>query len=138
MGKNNEVGPTPLKKVTVGGRRVEIKAELDERPPLGPVVAEVHIKAPLYPPKERKATKEFIRALLAAYKVRAATEPDVTVVEEGDRAVVTGKTPDGETEVRFRKTGPSKAIMYCDERELSNLHALGILDRASVKKDEAH
>jgi hypothetical protein len=138
MNKNNKADGTPSKRVTVGGRPVEIKAELDERPPLGPVVAEVHIKAPLYPPKERKATKEFIRALLAAYKVRAATEPDVTIIEEGDRAVVTRKTPDGETEIRFRKTGPSKAVIYCDERELSNLHALGILDRASVKKDEAH
>lgn len=138
MDKNNKPGSTPSKKVTVSGRDVEIKAELGERPPLGPVVAEVHIKAPLYPPKERKATKEFIRALLAAYKVRAATEPDVTVLEEGDRAVVTRKTSDGETELRFRKTGPSKAIIYCDERELSNLHALGILDRASVKKDEGY
>lgn len=138
MNDDNKTDGTPSKKVTVDGRRVEIKAELDERPPLGPVVAEVHIKAPLYPPKERKATKEFIRALLAAYKVRAATEPDVTIVEEGDRAVVTRKTRDGETELRFRTTGPSKAIMYCDERELSNLHALGIIGRASVKKDEAH
>lgn len=138
MNKDRKPDRTPSKKVTVDGRRVEIKAELDERPPLGIVVAEVHIKAPLYPPKERKATKEFIRALLAAYKVRAATEPDVTIIEEGDRAVVTRKTPGGETEIRFRKTGPSKAVIYCDERELSNLHALGILDRASVKQDEAH
>jgi hypothetical protein len=138
MKENKKRYGTPTKKTTVGGRPVEIRAELDERPPLGPVVAEVHIKAPLYPPKERKATKEFIRALLAAYKVRAATEPDVAVIEEGDGAVVTRKTPDGETELRFKKTSPSKAVMYCDERELSNLQALGILDRATVKKDEAH
>jgi hypothetical protein len=135
--KRNDDKPK-TKKATVGGRPVEIRAELDERPPLGPVVAEVHIKAPLYPPKERKTTKEFIRALLAAYKVRAADEPDIVVVEEGNRAAVTRKTSDGEPELRFHKTGSSKAIMYCDERELSNLQALGILDRAFVKKDEAH
>ncbi|UCE27366.1 MAG: hypothetical protein JSW52_01030 [Candidatus Coatesbacteria bacterium] len=138
MAKKVNKGGSKTKKVTVDGRPVEIRAELDERPPLGPVVAEVHIKAPLYPPKERKATKEFIRALLAAYKVRAAGEPDVLVVEDGDRAVVTRKKADGETELRFRKESSSKAIMYCDERELSNLEALGILDRAYVKKDEFH
>jgi hypothetical protein len=138
MVKKGNDNTSNTKKTTVGGRPVEIRAELDERPPLGPVVAEVRIKAPLYPPRERKATKEFIRALLAAYKVRAADEPDIVVVEDGDRAVVTRKTSDGETELRFHKTGSSKAIMYCDERELSNLQALGILDRAFVKKDEAH
>ena len=135
--KGNEDKPE-TKKTTVGGRPVEIHAELDERPPLGPVVAEVHIKAPLYPPKERKTTKEFIRALLAAYKVRAADELDIVVVEDGNRAVVTRKTSDDETELRFRKESSSKAIIYCDERELANLQALGILDRAFVKKDEAH
>lgn len=135
MDENKKADGAPSKKITVGGRPVEIKAELGERPPLGPVVAEIHIKAPLYPPKERKATKEFIRALLAAYKVRAADEPDIIVVEDGNRAVVTRKTSDDETELRFHKTGSSKAIMYCDERELSNLQALGILDRASVKKE---
>jgi hypothetical protein len=135
MAENKKADDAPSKKVTVDGRPVEIRAELEERPPLGPVVAEVHIKAPLYPPKERKTSKEFIRALLAAYKVRAADEPDVAVIEDGDRAVVTRRTPDGETELRFKKTSPSKAVMYCDERELSNLRALGILDRASVKKE---
>lgn len=135
--KRNEDKPE-TKKTTVGGQPVEIRAELDERPPLGPVVAEVHIKAPLYPPKERKTTKEFIRALLAAYKVRAADEPDIVVVEDGNRAVVTRKTSDDKTELRFRKESSSKAIIYCDERELANLQALGILDRAFVKKDEAH
>jgi len=138
MAKKGKDDKPETKKTTVGGRPVEIRAELDERPPLGPVVAEVHIKAPVYPPKERKATKDFVRALLAAYKVRAADEPDLVVVEDGDRAVVTRRTPDGETELRFRKGSSSKAIMYCDERELSNLQALGILDRAYVKKDELH
>ncbi len=118
----------------MAGRSVEIRAELEERPQLGPVVAEVRIKAPLYPPKERTATKEFIRAILAAYRVRANDEADLTIVEDGGRVVVSRRTPDGETELRFHKLSASKAVMYCDERELANLRALGILDRAKVKK----
>lgn len=109
---------------------MEIRAELEERPPLGPVVAVVHVKAPLYPPKERKATKEFIRALLAAYRVRAATEPDLEVVEDEERAIVTRRTADG-TEIRFQKVSASKAFIHCDERELENLRALGLLASAT-------
>lgn len=118
----------------LSGRKIEIKPELDERPVMEPVVAEVHLNAPFYPPSQRKAMKQFIQSLLAAYRVRAANESDLMIIEDGEQTIVIRTLPDVEDEVRFRRLSPSKAIMYCDERELENLRVLGVLDRARVKK----
>ncbi len=116
------------------GRKIEIKPELDERPAMETAVAEVHLNAPFYPPFQRKAMKQFIQSLLAAYRVRAVGEPDLMIIEDGEQIIVLRTLPDVEDEVRFRRLTPSKAIMYCDERELENLRVLGVLDRARVKK----
>jgi len=116
------------------GRRIEIQPELDERPPMEAIVAEVHLNAPFYPPSQRKAMKHFIQSLLAAYRLRAADETELMIIEDWDQSVVLRMLKDEEDEIRFRRISPSKAIMYCDDRELENLHALGILDRARVKK----
>lgn len=115
-------------------RKIEIKPELEERPAMEAVVAEVHLNAPFYPPSQRKAMKQFIQSLLTAYRLRAADEPELMIIEDGEQTVVLRTSPDVEDEVRFRRLSPSKAIMYCDERELENLKVLGVLDRARVKK----
>ncbi len=115
-------------------REIEIKPELDERPAMETIVAEVHLNAPFYPPSQRKAMKQFIQSLLAAYRLRAMDEPELMIIEDGEQTVVLRTLPDLEDEVRFRRLSPSKAIMYCDERELENLKALGVLDLARVKK----
>ncbi|MCP4230051.1 MAG: hypothetical protein GY771_07880 [bacterium] len=115
-------------------RRIEIKPELDERPPMTEVVAEVHLKAPFFPSSQRKTTKLFIQSLLAAYRIRATDEVGIIIIEDGDQTVVMRRRENVEDEIRFRRLSPTRAIMYCDERELENLHVLGVLDRAKVKK----
>ncbi len=117
-------------------RKIEIKAELDERPPMEAVIAEVHLNAPFYPPARRKAMKQFIQSLLAAYRLRAMDETELMIVEDGEQTVVIKTHKNEDDEIRFRRISPSKAIMYCDERELENLRVLGVLDRVRVKKSK--
>ena len=125
-----------MTKKSNGKQEIEIRAELDERPEMTVVVAEVQFNAPLFPPSERKRVKEFIQALLTAYRARATSERNLVVVEEGEKAVVIRKLADVEDEIRFTRISPTKAIMHCDKRELENLQALGILDSAKVKKQK--
>lgn len=114
------------------GRRALLKPELEERPALGTVVAIVRIAAPWWPGAARRKTIRFLDGLVAAFRIRARDEPELTVTGEGARVVVRRKLERGRDEVRFERDGRARGMLYCDRRELENLHALGILDRAKV------
>jgi hypothetical protein len=120
------------KKIKIGRREVEVRPELGERPPLGPVVAEVRINVPWWRWRAYRRTTAFMNALVAAFRIRARDEADLTVNGDGDRVVVRRRFADGSDEVRFAREGPARATLYCDRRELENLHALGLLAKAQV------
>jgi len=121
------------KKVKLGsGREAVLKPELAARPLLGPVVAAVRLVAPWWPGPRRRKTIQFLDALLAAFRLRAADEPELEIVGEGARVVVRRTMGEGRTEVRFERESRSRGTLYCDHRELENLYALGILKGAAV------
>jgi hypothetical protein len=121
------------KKVDVGGgRQAVLKPELDERPSLGPVVAVVRVAASWWRRTARRKTIMFLDGLVAAFRIRARDEAGLTVTGDGTRVVVRRKLEHGRDEVRFERDGRASGTLYCDRRELENLHALGILDRAKV------
>ena len=129
------------KQVDVGaGRQAVLKPELEERPALGPVVAVVRISTPWWAGGARRRTIQFLDGLVAAFRIRARDEPDLTVTGEGGRVVVRRELEDGRGEVRFERDGRARGVLYCDRRELANLHALGVLDRAKVilRESEKH
>lgn len=113
-------------------REAVLVPELEERPPLGPIVAIVKIRAPWWPGAKRKNTIAFLDGLVAAFRIRARDELDLRIVAEGTRVVVRRLLPSGEQEVRFERANKKEAVLYCDRRELDNLHALGLLDGARV------
>jgi hypothetical protein len=124
---------TEGKKIDVGGgRQAVLKPELEERPELGPIIAIVRIAAPWWPGAARRKTVRFLDALVAAFRIRARDEPELKVTAGGSRVVVRRELPGGRAEVRFERDGRGRAVLYCDRRELDNLHALGLLARAKV------
>jgi hypothetical protein len=121
------------KKVKLGsGREAVLKPELAARPPLEPVVAAVRLVAPWWPGARRRKTIQFLDALLAAFRVRARDEPELEIVEEGERVVVRRTLGEGRTELRYERESRTRGTFYCDHRELENLYALGILKGAAV------
>lgn len=114
------------------GREAVLQADLAERPALGAVVAVVHLKGPWWPSRRRWRLVKFLDGLVAAFRIRARDEADLSVVGKGKRVVVRRRLPDGSTELRFERSGAAKAILYCDRRELENLYALGVLKEAKV------
>jgi hypothetical protein len=121
------------KQIDVGaGRQAVLKPELEERPALGPVVAIVRIATSWWAGSARRKTVRFLDGLVAAFRIRARDEPNLTVTGEGARIVVRREFDDGRSEVRFERDGRARGVLYCDRRELANLHALGVLDRAKV------
>jgi len=121
------------KTIDVGpGKQAVLKPELAERPPLGPVVAVVHVEAPRWPGRKRRQTVKFLDGLVAAYRIRARDEKDIAVVGEKNRVVVRRRLAEGVDEIRFERTARGRAILYCDRRELENLYAVGILKQARV------
>lgn len=121
------------KQLDVGaGRQAILKPELEERPAFGPVVAVVRIAAPWWPGAARRKTVQFLDGLVAAFRIRARDEPELIITGEGARVVVRRKLEGGRDEVRFERDGRARGVLYCDRRELENLHALGVLDRAKV------
>jgi hypothetical protein len=121
------------KKVGLGaGREAVLKPELEERPPLGPIVAAVRIVAPWWPGAGRRKTIKFLDGLVAAFRIRARDEAGLTVTEDGDRVVVRREVAEGRYETRFERDRRTRGTLYCDRRELENLGALGILAKAEV------
>jgi hypothetical protein len=118
-----EVGP---------GRQAILKPELEERPPLGTVVAVVRFAAPWWRAAARRKLAKFFDGLVAAFRVRARTEPELSIVGEGRRVVVRRRLKDGRDEVRLERDGRARGTLYCDRRELENLYALGVLAGAEV------
>ena len=125
------------KKLGAGaGRQAILKPELEERPPLGPVVAVVRFAAPWWRGATRRRIGKFLDGLVAAFRIRARDEPDLTVTEEGNRVVVRRRLDDGRTEVCLERDGRARGTLYCDRRELENLYALGIVAGAKVFRPE--
>jgi len=121
------------KQIDVGaGRQAVLKPELEARPVLGPVVAVVRIAARWWPGSGRRKTVRFLDGLVAAFRIRARDETELVITGDGDRVVVRRKLGGGRDEVRFERDGRARGVLYCDRRELENLHALGILGRAKV------
>ncbi len=121
------------KKIDIGaGREVILKPELAERPALGPAIAEVRLKAPWWPGKSRRKIIALIDGLVAAFRLRARGEPEVTISGKGDRVVVRRRRENGSDEIRLARESRTRATLYCDRRELENLYALGVLARAKV------
>jgi hypothetical protein len=121
------------KQIDLGaGRQAVLKPELEKRPVLGPVVAVVRIAAPWWPGAGRRKTIQFLDGLVAAFRIRARDETELRITGEGDRVVVRRELEGGRDEVRFERDGRARGVLYCDRRELENLHALGILERAKV------
>ena len=114
------------------GRRAVLKPELVERPPLGPVVAVVRFSAPWWRPATRRRVTKFLDGLVAAFRIRAVDEADLTLTEEGSRVVVRRRLAGGHGEVRFERDGRASGTLHCDRRELENLHALGVLAGAKM------
>jgi hypothetical protein len=125
------------KQIDLGaGRQAVLKPELEARPALGPVVAVVRIAAPWWPGAGRRKTIRFLDGLVAAFRIRARDESELKITGEGDRVVVRRELEGGRDEVRFERDGRARGVLYCDRRELENLHALGVLDRAKVVLEE--
>lgn len=125
------------RQIDVGaGRQAVLKPELETRPALGPVVAVVRIAAPWWPGAGRRKTIKFLDGLVAAFRIRARDEPELLITGEGKRVVVRRKLEGGRDEVRFERDGTARGVLYCDRRELENLQALGILDRAKIVLEE--
>jgi hypothetical protein len=121
------------KKIKVGvGRQAILKPQLNERPPLGPVVAVVRFATPWWRGAARRTIIKFLDGLVAAYRIRARDELDLTITQEGNRVVVRRRLNEGRVEVRFERDGRARGTLHCDHRELENLHALGILAGAKV------
>lgn len=121
------------KQIDIGaGRQAVLKPQLEERPALGPVVAIVRMATPWWAGRARRKTVQFLDGLVAAFRIRARDEPELLITGEGDRVVVRREFDDGRSEVRFERDGRARGVLYCDRRELENLHALGVLDRAKV------
>lgn len=113
-----------------------MKPELEERPPLGPVVAVVRFAAPWWRGVARRRIAKFLDGLTAAFRIRARNEPELTVTEEGNRVVVRRRLEDGRAEVRLERDGRARGTLYCDRRELENLYALGVVAGAKVYRPE--
>jgi hypothetical protein len=118
------------------GRRAVLKPELEQRPPLGPVVAVVRFSAPWWRGAARRRVVKFLDGLVAAFRIRARDEADLTVTEEGGRVVVRRRLEGGRDEVRLERDGRARGTLHCDRRELENLHALGVLAGAKVFRPE--
>ena len=113
-----------------------MKPQLEDRPPLGPVVVVVRFAAPWWRVAARRRVAKFLDGLAAAFRIRARDEPDLTVTEEGNRVVVRRRLENGRTEVRLERDGRARGTLYCDRRELENLYALGIVAGARVYRPE--
>ncbi len=125
------------KKLDAGaGRQAILKPELEERPPLGPVVAVVRFEAPWWRGAVRRRIGKFLDGLVAAFRIRARDERDLAVTEEGNRVVVRRRLEDGRTEVRLERDGRARGTLYCDRREMENLYALGVVAGAKVYRPE--
>ncbi len=109
-----------------------MKPELGERPPLGAIVAVISFGAPWWRLRARRKLAKFFDGLVAAFRIRARSEPELTVVGEGGRVVVRRRLKDGRDEVRLERDGRARGTLYCDRRELENLYALGILAGAKI------
>lgn len=121
------------KKIDIGaGREAVLKPELGQRPPLEAVVAVVHIAAPWWPGGARRRIIKFLDGLVAAFRIRAQDESDLTITEAGRRVVVRRWLEDGRYEVRLERESRARGTLHCDHRELANLHALGVLAGAKV------
>lgn len=107
-------------------KKIEIKAELEERPPLGPVVEEIHVIVPKRPRNERKQTLKFLEGLETAYAVRAKDGEVRFEVVKGDIRIYR-TLDDGTEEMRYYRKGKERAIIFCDERELDNFRILGLI-----------
>lgn len=118
------------------GRQAILKPELEERPPLGPVVAVIRFAAPWWRAGARRKLAKFFDGLVAAFRIRGRNEPELKIVGEGRRVVVRRRLKDGRDEVRFERDGRARGTLYCDRRELENLYALGILAGAKVFRPE--
>jgi len=118
------------------GRQAVLKPELKERPPLGTVVAVVRFAAPWWRGAVRRKIAKFLDGLIAAFRIRARDEPDLTIIEEGHKVVVRRRLGGGRGEVRLERGGRARGTLYCDQRELENLYALGILAGAEVFRPE--
>jgi len=114
------------------GRQAVLKPELEQRPPLGRVVAVVRFAAPWWRGSARRKIAKFLDGLVAAFRIRARDEADLTVTEEGSRVVVRRKLAGGRGEVRLERDGRARGTLHCDHRELENLHAMGVLTGAKV------
>lgn len=124
---------TREKKIDVGaGRQAVLKPQLEERPPLGPVVAVVRFATPWWRGAARRRITKFLDGLVTAFRIRTREEPDLTITEEGSRVVVRRELEEGRFEVRFERDGRARGTLHCDRRELENLHALGILAGAKI------
>jgi hypothetical protein len=119
------------------GRQAILKPELKERPPIGAVVAVIRFAAPWWRVAARRKLAKFFDGLVAAFRVRARSEPELTVVGEGGRVVVRRRLKDGRDEVRLERDGRARGTLYCDRRELENLYALGVLAGAKIFRPEA-
>lgn len=128
---------TEEKKIDVGaGRQAVLKPQLEERPPLGPVVAVVRFATPWWRGAAWRKITKFLDGLVAAFRIRARDEADLTVTEGGGRVVVRRQLGDGRLEVRFERDGRARGTLHCDRRELENLHALGILAGAKIYRPQ--
>lgn len=121
------------KKIDVGaGRQAILKPKLEERPPLGAVVAVVRFRAPWWRGAARRKITKFLDGLVAAFRIRARDEAGLSIAEEGNRVVVRRHLEAGRVEVRLERDGRARGTLHCDRRELENLHALGILAGAKI------
>ncbi|MGQ9706943.1 MAG: hypothetical protein ACUVWP_08120 [bacterium] len=105
--------------------RYEIKATLEERPPLEPVIESVQIIFPNGPPEVRDKVLKFLSGLESAFKVR---ERDVEVIFEikGDYLEIYRMVGENR-EIRYQRWGSERAILHCDSREYENLKILGLI-----------
>lgn len=105
---------------------MEIKAELEERPEMGPVVEEVHVIIPKRPEEDRQRTLKFLEGIEMAYAVRA-NDGEVQLEVKGDEMKVYRELEGGKIEMRYYRKGKDGAIIFCDERELENLRSMGLV-----------
>jgi len=112
----------------VDEKKIEVRAELDERPAMGPVVEEVHVIIPKSPKDLREKTLKFLEGIEIAYAVRARDGEIKFEVKRGEVRIFK-ELEDGTREMRYYRKDKEYGIIFCDEREYANLRSLGLIKK---------
>lgn len=120
-----------IDKLSVKDQEVELLPSLEERPPLGKVIREVVIPKPR-DSEEAEKTAQFLVGIEQAWRARAKDDPNLSIHEDKGRLAVVYSRSDGKKELRYLRDLGLTATLYCDETELANLVALGLVKDVPV------